>query len=79
MRCGGHPATSLPGEQHLSAARAREADHRAQHGRLAHAVAAEHRGDLPLAHFQVDALQDMAAPVVGVQAFQAQHQPDSPR
>jgi hypothetical protein len=61
------------GEQHPAAARTRETDDRAQGRRLAHAVSPEHRGDVSLFHLEVDTLQDMAAPVIGMEGFEPQH------
>jgi hypothetical protein len=67
------------GEQHAAAARTRETDDRAQGRGLAHAVSPEHRGDLSRGHIEVDTLQDMAATVIGMEGFEAQHYPVSPR
>jgi hypothetical protein len=48
-------------------------------GGLAHAVAAEQRDHFALADLELDAEQDLAAPVRGLQAAYLEHQPGSPR
>ncbi len=43
------------------------------HGRAPHPVAAQQRDDLAFADMRIDAVEDMALAVVGVQALHVQH------
>src|SRR5271165_6543055 len=56
-------------DPHRALASRRQADQAAQRGRLAGAIAAEQGDDLALAHFEVDAMQDVALAVEGMQAL----------
>ncbi len=70
---GVRPAIGCPAKATLPPRRRRQAHHRADGRGLAHAVAAEQRDDLALAHFEVDIEQHLAASVAGLQALNLQH------
>ena len=66
-------------EQHLPLRGGYPAGDGLDHGGLAHAVAPEQAYHFALAHPQVDALQHVAQTVVGVNAFEFEHQCFSPK
>ena len=74
------PAGDVPArEQDAAPSRRSEPHDRAQRGGLADAVAAEDGRAAARLDLQVDALQDVAVAVIGVQALDAQHQSAAPR
>ena len=69
---GREAVDALPGKDDAAATRRREAKNGAHRGGLAHAVAAQQRRDLALAHLEVDAKEHLARAVAGLQSVHLQ-------
>ena len=69
----GGPAGDRPPVETDLAICPHHAAERAQHGRLARAIGAEQRADVPLADVEADPVQRLVLPVEGVESFDLQH------